>query len=105
MMQIDKLASVLSARDKIPECYRERAWELLCRDHPEMAESYRKDVRTLLQALREPSEGMIEAGTSAGISRLHTVDETLTVAEARPLISEAIFTAMIDHLLQESEEQ
>ena len=57
-------------------------------------EVYERDVRVILQALSEPSEGMVAA------ARMSIM---FTRGEPKDAVSSAVFTAMIKHILEEGE--
>ena len=58
----------------------------------------RRVARAVLTALREPDEGMVEAGMRAPVTH-PSADNTLSRHER---VTTSIFQSMIDHILQEA---
>jgi len=91
MTVIEKMARAIATHKNMPEAYRAEAWEILCKEHPKMADNYRSDARTALKAL-EPTMAMVEAGW-----------ECIPDYDADHDAAKTIFNAMKQAALEEGE--
>lgn len=84
MDMIEKMASMIAAAEKLPESYRERGWQIMKKEHPEMADRFKAQARAALTALEQPTDEMVEAG-----------DKALVVGDVGHVLVKKVFPAMI----------